>query len=51
MNNEEYKKSFVLQLFNLEEEDVQNVRYIPAGDNTVIDIITNLHSGPRKCDK
>ena len=48
MNNEEYKKSFVLQLFNLEEEDVQDVRYIPAGDNTVIDI--KLLPSAEPCD-
>lgn len=48
MNNEEYKKSFVLQLFNLDEKDVQDVRYIPAGDNTVIDI--KLLPSAEPCD-
>lgn len=38
MTNEEREKSFVLQLFNLEDDDVQEARYIPSGNDSIIDI-------------
>ena len=47
MNDLSKEELFVLQLFGLENEDVQSVRYLPAGNNAIVDI--TLASHPIKC--
>lgn len=40
-------EQFVLQLFGLENEDVQSIQYMPAGDIAMVDITLAPH--PIKC--
>lgn len=46
MLSQENYQSFVLQLFGLENEDVQSVRYIHAGQDAIVDITLNSHPIP-----
>ena len=49
MFDEIKEKQFILQLFNLEYSDVQDVGCIRAGNNVIIDI--TLASDPVPCHK